>query len=115
MFKPPKSSAEILAAAKRAFHQPVRPRTPETDTFNHHFSVFSTKPSLPTLITNESTTPSLPSQFGPANVHRISNLCFVDPVTPQTLKAAVEIKEMAQMRKERDEDLFEDDPDVWVF
>ena len=54
-----------------------------------------------------------------ANVYQFSNLCFLDPVTPQTLKAAVEITEKTQMGKEHEvkENLFEDDleSDAWVF
>jgi len=36
--------------------------------------------------------------------HLVDNLCFVDPVTPQTLEAALEIKEIGM---EHEEDLFE--------
>jgi hypothetical protein len=108
MLRLPTSSAEILAAAKRAPSRPIRPRTPETDAFKNHLSVFSAKP---TLTNDETTTPTLPTQFGPANVHPISNLRFLDPVTCHTLEAALEIEEM---RKD-DEDLFEDDLDTWVF
>jgi len=47
------------------------------------------------------------------DVHLVDNLCFVDPVTPQTLEAALEIKEVG---KEHEEDLFENmDLGAWVF
>jgi len=109
MLRLPKSSAEILAAAKRAYRQPIRPRTPVTDDiFNSHLSEFSVNPTL----SNESTTPGSPIQLVPTNVHQISNLRFFDTVTPQTLEAAIEIKETP--RKEHDEDLMEDDLDTWV-
>jgi len=45
--------------------------------------------------------------------HSVDNLCFVDPVTPQTLEAALEFKEIGM---EHEEDLFEDmDLGAWVF
>ena len=47
------------------------------------------------------------------DVHSVDNLCFVDAVTPRTLEAALEIKEIG---KEPEEDLFEDmDLGAWIF
>jgi hypothetical protein len=66
----------------------------------NHISVFSATPSLSTLTSDERTTLSLRTWFGPANAHPIRNLCFWDPVT-HTLEAALEIEET---RKENDED-----------
>jgi len=93
MLRPPRSFAEILATAKRAPHRPIlRPRTPEIDpTFHGRLSEFS---SLNTTLSDESTTPCSRIQSGPTNVNQISNLRFLDSVTPQTLEAALEIKEM---------------------
>ncbi len=105
MLKLLKSSAEILAAAKK-----VQPSTPEID-FHSLSSVFSAKPTLLSLMSDKGTT--LPTQFWPSYVHSIDNLCFVDPVTPQTLEVALEIKEIG---KKCVEDLFEDnDLGAWVF
>ncbi len=107
MLKLPKSSAEILAEAKRVRRQPS---TPEID-FHYLSSVFSAKPTLSSLTSDEGAT--LLTQFRPSNVHSVDNLCFVDPVTPRTLEAALEIKEIG---KEHEEDLFEDiDLGAWVF
>jgi hypothetical protein len=63
--------------------------------------------------TSDESPTTLPNQLGPRNVHPISHTCFVDPVTPQTLEAALEIKEM---RKGDDEDLFDGElaVDTWV-
>ena len=110
MLRLPKSSAEILATAKRAPHRHVRPRTLENDpTFRSCLSEFS----INTTLSDESTTPCSPIQSGSTNVHSISNLCFLDSVTPQTLDVALEIKEMPI--KEQSEDLLEVDLHEWVF
>jgi hypothetical protein len=103
-----KSSAEILAAANRAFHQPIRPCTPDSETdhiFRSHLSEFSAYPTL----SDESTTPFSPVQSWPTTVNLISNLRFFDSVTPQTLEAALEIKETS--REEHGGDLLEEDRD----
>ena len=106
MLKLPKSSAEILAEAKR-----VRPSTPLAEIDFHHLSsVFSAKPTSSSLTSDEGI---LLTRFRPTNVHSVDNLCFVDPVTPRSLEAALEIKEIG---KDHEEDLFEDmDLGAWVF
>jgi hypothetical protein len=110
----PKSSAEILAAAIKAPIKQIRPCKPKTDckkAFLNNLSIFSAKPSL--TASDESPT-SVHVQSGPHNVHPISNTHFLDPITPQTLEAALEIREMRK-EDDHDEDLFDDEPDTWVF
>jgi hypothetical protein len=105
----PKTSAEILAAAKQSF----RPWKFEPD-YKTHLSTFSVNPSA-----DISCTPtSLPLQSWPTttNVHSIgSTYYFNDPITPQTLEAVVKLKEMKDVETEVAEDLFDDQPAyTWV-
>ena len=111
----PKSSAEILAAAKKAppnqaSQRRIQPRKLKTNLmegFAKHLTWFSAKQyEGPVSAT------SLLSQAGSATAHPN----FIDPVTPQTLQAALEIKEMTQMEMEPLEDSFNDEPawDIWV-
>ena len=50
-----------------------------------------------------------------ANVNQNSNSCFFDSVTPQTLEAALEIKEISREEHGEDLKLLEDDLHDWVF
>jgi H/ACA ribonucleoprotein complex subunit 1 len=103
----PKTSVEILAAAKQSF----RPRKFELADYKTHLSTFSVDPSA-----DISCAPtSLPLQSWPttSNVHSIgSTYYFNDPTTPQTLQAAVKLKETKDKEPEdsETEDLFDDVP-----
>ena len=107
----PKTSAEILAAAKNPFPRKLQPRKVKTDF----------KPELKSQLSTFSV--ELPSKSAPTsvllpttgNVHSIRSMYFNDPVAPQTLEAALEIKERIKSVEEG-EDLFEDEPalDTWV-
>ena len=80
----PKSSAEILATAN------FRPRKSETEL---------SRPLKDRLLTLDfskhtiSDNPSAGSSSRSSNVHRLNNVHFKDPITPQTLEAAIEIKD----------------------
>ena len=99
MYSVPKSSAEILAAAS---HKP---------TFNDRMSTFSAQPSTDI--------PHASSLLCPAScVPQTGDLRFKDLVTPQRLKAALEIKKSRDVEDRGCyEDLFDDAPplDTWVY
>ena len=87
----PKSSAEILATAKRASQKENKPRKPKTE----HTQSF--KDRLSTLDFSHHTISNLPSAGSsssrPKNIHGLNNVQFKDPTTPQSLEAALEIRE----------------------
>jgi G3E family GTPase len=119
MARLPKSSAEILAAARKALKIQIQPRKLKTDlkqVFKSQLSKFSSK-SEPSM--DEMTTPDSRSlhRTGKSMVHSVNSIRFDDPVTPQSLKAALEIKESRlDSEVERMEDLFDDEPHLhtWV-
>jgi len=95
MHSRPKSSAEILATAKRASHKEIHPRKSKTERSQ------SLKDRLSRLNFSKHTPISDISSVGssssrPSNVHGLNNVQFMDPTTPQTLEAAVEIKDAAR-------------------
>lgn len=92
MPKLPKSSAEILAAA-RASNIQIQPRKPKHDhnqAFQSHLSTFPSKSDSVPIIPSESRSFH---EFEKSWLTRINSVRFNDPVTPETLKAALEIKE----------------------
>ena len=103
----PKTSAEIIAAAKKSF----QPRKFEPD-FKTCLSMFSLDP---TQRADTSCTSTSPLHFQPttSNVHSIGSAYhFNEPITPQTLQAAVKLKETKDVEAE---DLLDDVPaDTWV-
>ena len=118
MLQLPKSSAEILAAAKEMPPKQTKAHKPRTDRrqqFKHLLSSFSAKPTTNTSHENIASSSCFHSEL--ANVHPINNILFKDPVTPHTLEAALEIKNLRDV--EEVEDLFDDSLsaplDTWVY
>ena len=108
MHSRPKSSAEILATAKRASKKEIQPRKSKTERDQPFKDRFST------LIFNGNAVPDVPaagssSSSRPANVHGLSNIRFKDPTTPHTLEAAPEIKKGRNVMP-----VVEDIPDLLV-
>ena len=91
MHSQPKSSAEILATAKRAPRKDIRHWKSKTELSR------PLKDRLLTLDFSEHTISDIPSAGSsssrPSNVHRLNDVHFKDPITPQTLEAAIEIKD----------------------
>ena len=87
----PKSSAEILATAKRASQKEIQPRKPKTERSQ------LLKDRLSTINFSQHTIPDIPlagsSSSRPTNIHGFNNVLFKDPTTPRTLGAALEIRE----------------------
>jgi hypothetical protein len=87
----PKSSAEILATAKRASQKEIQPRKSKTERSQ------PLKDRLSTLNLSHHTKSDIPSAGSsssrPVNVHGLNNVQFKDPTSPQTLEAALEIRE----------------------
>ena len=107
----PKTSAEILAAAKKRF----QPRKLEPD-FSNHLSTFSQAVDLSANTTCAATIQPLQS-LPTSNVHSLgSAYYFNEPITPRTLQAALKLKETEDFEEhEGTEDLLEDVPmDTWV-
>ena len=105
----PKTSVEILAAAKNPSQKKSQPQKVKTNLktdFKTLLSTFSVNPSAKT----NCAAPSLPLQSSPitSNVFSISSTYFNNPITPQTLKGALKLKEMKDV--EEMEDLFDDEP-----
>ena len=107
MYSQPKSSAEILATAKQASQKEIQPRKSKTE---HNQSL---KDQLSRLSFSENTIPDIPSAGSsssrPANIHRLNNVHFKELVTPQTLEAALEIKEGGDVMVEEILDLVSDE------
>ena len=106
----PKSSAEILAAAKKAPRKKIQGRQLKTDVaFNSQLSTFPSH-AEPTTTGPE----SLAFHWsGKAMVHSIGNTRFDNSVTPQALEAALEIKaRQSDSNVEGMEGLFDDEPDL---
>jgi hypothetical protein len=80
-----------LASAKRASQKDVRPRKSKTELSQPLKDRFST------LDFSKLTTSDIPSAGSsssrPFNVHRLNNVHFKNPTTPQILEATVEIKD----------------------
>ena len=108
----PKSSAEILATAKRAPRKEIRPRKSKTDRsqpLKDRLSTLSITGSHHTI----SDIPSAGSSSSrPANVHGLNNVQFKDPTTPQKLEAALEIREGRDVIVEEILDLVGDDSEL---
>jgi len=108
----PKTSVEILAAAKPLSQKERQPRKPKTNLktdFKTLLSTFSVRVN-PSAGTNDCAAPSLPLQPSPitSNAFSISSTYFNNPITPQTLEGALKLKEMKGV--EEMEDLFDDEP-----
>jgi len=105
----PKSSAEILAAAKKRFQS--RKFEPDFETYLSAFSV-----DLSANTGCAATSLPLQSQPTTSNVHSIgSTYYFKDPITLRTLESAVKLKETKDVKPEETEDLFDDVPaNTWV-
>ena len=116
MFTQPKSFAEILATATKAPQKHIKCRNKKTESnrsFKDNLSIFS-----PLVEPSTCTTIAESSSFNTSRESDIANLCFDDPVTPQTLGAALRIKEVGMdVDLEEIEDLFDDDLErhTWVF
>ena len=107
MYSRPKSSTEILATAKRAFKKEIRPRKLKTERSQ------SLKDQSSRLSFSGNTISNIPSANAssstPANVQGLNNIHFKDLVTPQTLEAALEIKEGGDVMVEEILDLVGDE------
>jgi hypothetical protein len=110
MFSLSKSSAEILAAAKKLQIPSRKPKTDITQQFKELTSTFSAQPSTrePKVLATSSSfrQHDLASDVHPTNIH------FVDPIIPESLQPAFDIKESRDV-----EDLFHDELhlDTWVY
>ena len=100
----PKSSAEILATAKRASQKEIQPRKPKTECSQ------LLKDRLSTIDFSHHTIPDIPlagsSSSRPNNVHGLNSVQFKDPTTPLTLEAALEIREGSR-------DVMVDSEEIW--
>lgn len=112
MHSRPKSSAEILATAKRAPQKEIRPRKSRTE----HSQPL--KDCLSTLNFSKHTISDIPSATSsssrpPSNIHGLNSVQFKDPTTPQTLEAAVEIKDARDVREDT-QDLVGDSDELLI-
>jgi hypothetical protein len=112
----PKSSAEILALAKRVSQTEIRPRKFKSE----RSRPFKDKVSTLSFSASGNTTSDIPSTESsssrPANIHGLNIVQFKDPTTPQTLEAALEIKDGRLGDVMEEEDLVGDElPITWVF
>jgi hypothetical protein len=108
MYSLPKSSAEILAIAKRVPHKEIRHRKSKSDRSQ------AFKDKLSTLNFSMNTTSNTPSagessSSMPVNIHGVNHIQFKDPTTPQTLEAAPEIKDGRDVMVEEIPDLVGDE------
>jgi hypothetical protein len=115
MHSRPKSSAEILATAKRASQKEIRPRKSKNE------CIQPLKDRLKRLDFSASghTISDIPSAGSNSsrsdNVHGLNNIQFKDPMTPQTLEAGLEIKEGRDVIVKEIPDLVGDElPTTWV-
>jgi hypothetical protein len=94
MYSRPKSSAEILATAKRPPPKKIWPRKAKIERSQpNHYGTISDISSASS------------SSSRPANVHALNNIYFKDPTTPQKLEAALEIREGRDVMVEKLPDL----------
>ena len=106
----PKSSAEILATAKRVPQKEIRPRKSKTQ------CIQPLKDRLSTMNFRKHTISDIPSAGGsssstPSKVNGLNNVHFKDPTTHETfqLEAALEIKDGRDIIVEEIPDIFGDE------
>jgi hypothetical protein len=115
----PKTTAEILATAKKVPQRKIQSRKSKTERNSSLKDWLTTFTVLgnPNDATHETTeaTSSASGPLGPGNVHLPNEIHFNEPITPKTLEVALEIREFRD--EDNIKDLFRDEPPspIWVF
>jgi hypothetical protein len=106
MYSLPKSSAEILAIAKRATHKERKSKPDRSQAFKDRLSTLNF--SMNTIMSDTPSAGESRSSI-PVNVHGLNQIQFKEPTTPQTLQAALEIQDNRDVMVEEMLDLVGDE------